>query len=1606
MTLNEERRRDQLAAAAALYPDEPAAEVARLLETYFRHVLIDDLTQRPPDDLLGAFLNHRSTAAVRSPGEIIVKVFTPRIEEHGWATGNTVIQIVTDDTPFVVDSVTAELGRELHDIRLMVHPQMPVVRDSAHRLVAIGAEEEPTTTEAWVYFEIALVSSSDELQQIAKQLRRVLSDVKAAVADWVPMIERASSLAAHVRTADLPLPADEVDEVASLLEWMSAGNFVMLGYCHYRVIYERDAIGLQPVDGTGLGLLRKKSSTQRRMLSGPVAQKALEKRLLVITKANSRSTVHRSAYLDYVGIKSFDENGLVDGEHRFLGLFTSTAHHASVTTVPFLAAKAERTLELTGYATASHSAKDVLDILETYPREELFQTDPVFLAEVANRAVASRYHRQLQLFVRRDDYERFTSCLVYLPRDQYNTSVRSRIQSVLMKALGGVVADYTARVSDSPRAMVHFVIRTKPGTPPPEVDVHELESWLRTAIRTWSGDWREAMLTEFGEQEGARLIVRWESGFDDAYRAAYQPRVAASDVRQLEQLGSSMAAQIYQPRGAADGERRLKLFSATPIGLTQVLPILLNFGLHVTDERPYLVRSDDQQTWQILDFGVRAPKEQYWGDEHDDRAGRFLEALNAVWNKTAQSDPFNQLGGSVGLSWTQIISLRVLATYLKQTTHYSTLYLEAALTENPEIAALLVEGFETRFNPDIFINDADARASAEAEIASQVLERLKGVPSLDHDRIIRCYLQVLRATLRTNFYQIQWTPDPAEPLTPVALKLDPRRVSHLPEPRPMFEIWVYSPRVEGVHLRFGMVARGGLRWSDRPEDFRTEVLGLVKAQMVKNSVIVPTGAKGGFYPKHLPDPTLDRAAWLTEGAEAYRSFITALLAITDNLVDGQVEAPHRVIRHDSDDTYLVVAADKGTAHFSDLANTVSRENGFWLDDAFASGGSTGYDHKAMGITARGAWESVRRHFLELGVNVKTDEISVVGIGDMSGDVFGNGMLLSEHLRLIGAFDHRHVFIDPDPVPATAFAERKRLFDLPVSSWADYSSELISEGGGVFSRSAKAIPVSAQMRDLFDLGSIEQITPNELISALLRARVDLLWNGGIGTYIKATDERNAQIGDRANDPVRINGSELRCRVVGEGGNLGVSQRGRIEAALAGIKINTDAIDNSAGVESSDHEVNLKILLSHPLRVGDLTQRQRNDLLRSMTDDVAARVLRTNYEQNVLLSNARQLGRDMLGVHERLMEWLEDQGLLNRVLEALPDEATLRRRAQDGRGLTSPEFSVLVAFVKLVLKQEVLASALPDDPWFKTTLRDYFPEPVHGFEAALASHPLRREIITNQLANSLVNRGGITFAHRALEETGASLPEIAKAFIGCREIFDLADFAGQIEAVDAVIPAASQSDLYVEFRRLLDHSVRALLGARGELEEISELIQRYQPAVRKLRPMLGSLLVGEKQQLYRKDYEHYVDCGVPEKLARTSAGLVYCVELLQIVDLAAHLGIDLNVAAEAYFQVADLVQAETLLGMLAQLPHQTRWDARARSSLRSDLHRAVSTITAAVLRGSDEQLPTEVRVAAWAQTCSDRIAVIHATTAELSSAGSVSLGAIWIVIRDLQSLVPMI
>ncbi|GAA3372097.1 NAD-glutamate dehydrogenase [Streptomyces sannanensis] len=1613
------------------------------LQRYYLHTAPEDLADRDPVDVFGAAVSHYRLAENRPQGTANVRVHTPTVEENGWTCSHSVVEVVTDDMPFLVDSVTNELSRQGRGIHVVIHPQVTVRRDVTGKLIevlngAAGELPHDALTESWIHVETDRETDRADLKQITADLLRVLSDVREAVEDWEKMRDAALRIAGGL--PDEPLAGDlremELEEARELLRWLSDDHFTFLGYREYNLV---DGDALAAVPGTGLGILRSDPHHSGKDDGHPVSPsfnrlpadaraKAREHKLLILTKANSRATVHRPSYLDYVGVKKFDEQGNVVGERRFLGLFSSAAYTESVRRVPVIRRKVEEVLKGAGFSAHSHDGRDLLQILETYPRDELFQTPVDKLRETVTSVLFLQERRRLRLYLRQEEYGRYYSALVYLPRDRFNTTVRQRLTDILKEELGGTSVDFTAWNTESVLSRLHFVVRVPQGTELPHLtasDAERIEARLAEAARSWEDGFAEALNAECGEERAAELLRRYGHAFSEGYKADHTPRAAVADLVHLEQLKGGQrdfALSLYEPVGAAPGERRFKIYRVgEQVSLSAVLPVLNRLGVEVIDERPYELRCTDRTHAWVYDFGLRMPLATGSGDYlGDDARERFQEAFAAVWTGAAENDGFNCLVLGAGLTWRQAVVLRAYAKYLRQAgSTFSQDYMEDTLRNNVHTTRLLVSLFEARMSPE--------RQHAGTELIDALLEELDAaldqVASLDEDRILRSFLTVIKATLRTNFFQSagdgsgvrgqsagdgsdkrgQKAKD-GEPHGYVSMKFDPQAIPDLPAPRPAYEIWVYSPRVEGVHLRFGKVARGGLRWSDRREDFRTEILGLVKAQMVKNTVIVPVGAKGGFVAKQLPDPSVDRDAWLAEGIASYKTFISALLDITDNMVAGEVVPPADVVRHDGDDTYLVVAADKGTAKFSDIANEVAVSYGFWLGDAFASGGSAGYDHKGMGITARGAWESVKRHFRELGHDTQTQDFTVVGVGDMSGDVFGNGMLLSEHIRLVAAFDHRHIFIDPNPDAATSHAERRRLFELPRSSWADYNTELLSAGGGVHPRTAKSIPVNAHMREALGIEpGITKMTPAELMQAVLKAPVDLLWNGGIGTYVKATSESNTDVGDKANDAIRVNGADLRVKVVGEGGNLGLTQLGRIEIARHGGKVNTDAIDNSAGVDTSDHEVNIKVLLNGLVADGDMTVKQRNKLLAEMTDEVGALVLRNNYAQNVALTNAVAQSPSLLHAHQRFMRKLGRDGALDRSLEFLPNDRQIRELLNNKQGLTQPELAVLLAYTKITVADELIRTALPDDPHLRKLLHAYFPKALRErFPEAVDTHALRREIITTILVNDTVNTGGSTFLHRLREETGASLEEIVRAQTAAREIFGLGQVWDDVEALDNRVASEVQTRIRLHSRRLVERGTRWLLNNRPQPLELTETIDFFSEGVARVWAELPKLVRGTDQEWYQSVLDDMAAAGVPEGLALRVAGFSSVFPALDIVAIADRTGKDVMDVAEVYYDLADRLSITQLMDRILELPRSDRWQSMARASIREDLFAAHAALTADVLSVGNGTSTPEERFKAWEEKNTAILGRARTTLEEIQTSDAFDLANLSVAMRTMRSL----
>jgi glutamate dehydrogenase len=1562
-----------------------APGIDEFIRRYYADVALDDLESRRVEDLAGAARAHWRLASQRVVGVPKVRVSNPAAGTDGWQSPHTVVEIVVDDMPFLVDSITVELERHALAVQLVVHPVVEVRRDPDGNLLGPG----PGIVESFVRVEVDRTTDAGELASIHDDLMRVLGDVAAATTDWPAMLAKVAEVADALGREDpAGVNAKERAAAIALLRWMADDHFMFTGYREYSLRESQGSDVLTAVPGSGLGILRDRPEAGGAgftRLPPELRRRAHDKTLLVLTKGNARSTVHRSAYLDQIGVKQFDERGEVCGEQRFVGLYTSEAYHSHPRDIPLLREKVDAVIARAGFPPRGHSARDLVAILENYPRDELFQATVDELYETAMGLLQLEERRRVRLFVRHDPYGRFVSCLVYLPRDRYTTALRLKITDILHHTFRATGEEYQVLVGESVLARLHIVLRTVPGFVN-DVAVDQLEAAVAEATRTWSDELRDVLVAEHGEETGRALHRTYGDAFPAAYTAETTPADAIADIECLQRLPARPDLGIQLAR--SDSRFVLTIVGAgTPIVLSEIMPLLQNMGMQVIEERPYTVTTRNGTSAWIERF-VLQPVTPGIKLDPDGPGDAFQEALAAVVRGTTENDTFNGLVLAAGLAWREVAVLRAYSRYLRQAgTPFSQDYIAAALASHPDLARSLVALFRDRFHPEQSVADEAVREHAVADLTTA----LDAVSSLDEDRILRALLRLVLATLRTNAYN-------DKPGTPLAFKFDPTAIPELPKPLPMFEIFVTSPRVEGVHLRAGRVARGGIRWSDRREDFRTEILSLMKAQTVKNAVIVPVGAKGGFVVKA---PPVERDALKREVVACYQLFIGALLELTDNLVDGTPVPPERMVRYDGDDPYLVVAADKGTATFSDIANRIALEHHFWLGDAFASGGSVGFDHKAMGITARGAWESVKVHFRALGIDVKDSDFTAIGIGDMSGDVFGNGMLLSRRLRLVAAFDHRHVFIDPDPDPEVSYAERERLFRLPSSSWDDYDRTALSEGSGIHARSVKAVPISDAARARLGI-TASSLTPAELISAILRAPVDLFWNGGIGTYVKASTESHAEVGDKANDGLRVDAVELRCKVVAEGGNLGFTQRARVEFALKGGRINTDAIDNSAGVDTSDHEVNIKILLDGVVRAGRLSLEARNALLGEMTDEVAALVLADNVSQNQTLTIARFQAHNMAGVHQRLMEALAARGRLDRELEFLPGNEALAVRTKAGGGLTSPELAVLLAYSKITLEEDLRDSALLDDSDIATEIEQYFPTVLRErYAAEMARHPLRREIIATRLVNTMVNRAGSTFAFRISEETGAPADDIVRAHLVAASIFDEDTTHAEIDALDGVVDVDTQCEMHLELRKLVERWSRWLVRYRTRPLPIAATTAELGSGVAIcIRSMQGMLRGGELEWLESFRYR-LTARGVPDVLAAKLAGLESLAGALDVVDLAQTTGHPVLKVLAMWCAVGDRLRLDWLRDrILDDLPRDDRWHALARSALRDDLSNERRALVAAVLAFAPDA-PVDDALEQW---IAQRSGIAHAMAVldDLQKESTYDVATLSVALRELRNL----
>lgn len=1578
-----------------------AGQLSAFVREYFGQVDPEDLAERQAADLYGAAMSHWSYARRREPGQAKVRVFNPSIAEHGWQSTHTIIEIVNDDMPFLVDSVTMEVNRHGLTLHLIIHPLIGVKRDAQGQLTDVGAGD--SQRESFIHVEVDRVADPKQLEALTADLARVLGDVRAAVADWHKMQQRVLDIVGQLEKQAPPIPSEELSEDLAFLRWLADGHFTFLGHRSHDLVAQGSDDTLRTVPGSGLGILRESAKDPGVAFAAlPPRVRALARlpQLLVITKSTSRSTVHRPGYLDYIGIKRFDAAGQVVGEDRFLGLFTHTAYSASPVDIPLLRKKVADVLLRAGLPPASHSGKALVNILDTYPRDELFQTGGDELLATAVGVLHLEERQRFRLFVRSEPYERFVVCMIYAPRENYTTELRQKWQGILEKAFNGQGSEFNVHLSESMLARIQITVRTKPGEIPP-YDVRELEQRLKDAARRWEDDLKAALIESAGEARGNALLRKYAGAFPAGYRDEFAARAAVHDIELVEQLSDTnpLGMNLYKPLEAAPGTLRFKLVvRGAPLVLSTSLPMMEHLGMRVLDEHPHRIGTQGGSVVWVHDFGLASALGETDVDV-DALRPVFEEAFGAVYTGSVENDDFNRLVPAARIPVHDIVVLRAYAKYMKQIGFaLSQAFVESTLVGNAAIARKLVDLFRVRFDPA-----GGGDASAVQAKVDEIEAALEQVSNLSEDRVLRSLLGLMMATTRTNFWR---RGAQGERKGFLSFKFDSSKVPDLPAPKPMFEIFVYSTRFEGVHLRGGRVARGGLRWSDRPEDFRTEVLGLVKAQMVKNTVIVPVGSKGGFVLKRAPSPA-DREAYMKEGVSCYQDYLRGLLDITDNRVGGAIVPPPDVKRLDDDDPYLVVAADKGTATFSDYANAVSAEYGHWLGDAFASGGSVGYDHKAMGITARGAWESVKRHFREMGIDTQSQDFTVAGIGDMSGDVFGNGMLLSRHILLVAAFDHRHIFLDPTPDAEKSFVERERMFKLPRSSWADYDASLISKGGGIHARSAKSVALTPEVKAALGIDAkVEHLTPTELVNAILKAPVQLIYNGGIGTYVKASHESHAQVGDRANDMLRVNGKELRCKVFAEGGNLGCTQLGRIEFARAGGRINTDAIDNSAGVDTSDHEVNIKILLGLPLAEGELTDKQRNAILPEMTDEVARLVLRDNIFQTQILSVTHRVAPQLLDAQTRFMQFLEKAGRLNRAIEFLPTDEELAERRAAGQGLSTPEAAVLLAYSKIWLYDELLASPLPDDPWVATALERYFPTLLRErFAGWMTRHPLKREIIATYVTNSTINRVGSTLVHRLAETTGARPFEVVRAYLMSREIFGMVPLWTAVDALDNKVDDAVQSKLLTDTSRQLERATKWFLRSRRLAEDLQSVIDHFKPNVETLSARLPQLLDADERGRDEAAVAQYTQGGVPRELAERVVTFDSLNATLDIAELAGSTHWPVELVAAIYFDLANRLGMPWLRDRIAALPGDAHWQMLAKGAMLDDLSGLERSITAAVLAGGGHDAETESPeklVDTWTSSNGRTLERAAQLMAELRAVPAPDAAMLSVALRELRAL----
>ncbi|WP_020409464.1 NAD-glutamate dehydrogenase [Hahella ganghwensis] len=1581
-----------------------AAELARFTRLYLEMSPLEEAQGRKIADIYGAIMACWHFVQEHHFGEPKVKVFNPDLDEHGWQSTHTVIGILHENMPFIVDSIRMELNRQELNIYSMQQAVLYIDRDRKGQFKGIRGrdDERPLDiAESILYVEIDRHADEEHLATIKSSLELVLEEVRTAVTDYAAMKVHATKLVDELKTEIPNIKKLDLKEAQEFMKWLVEDHFTFLGYDEYDFKKSGKEMVLQQVKGSELGILKSHQERPATLkfsdLPRRTAKELLSPEIFIFAKSSQRSIVHRPAYPDYIAVKKFNDQGEVVGERRFLGLYTSRVYQQPPEEIPLLRRKVKYVMRRSGFNPTDYAGKEIDQILSVYPRDELFQIQRDELYEAAMGIMYIQERRKIRLFIREDIYGQFVSALVFVPRDMYSTELRIKISDILVEATHAEDVEFTTFFSESVLARTQFNLKV-PWGEKRSLKPKELENKIVAAAQSWQDGLMESLSEAHGEELANSYINQYAHAFNASYRETFSPRRAVIDIDHIASLNDDapLAMSFYRAIEEEESILHFKLFHAhEQVPLSDVFPLFENLGLRVLGEHPFETLSRDKKTVWIHDFALQS-RDGRVIDISKVRS-KFEQLFYKVWTQEAENDIFNRLVLAAHMDWRQIAMFRAYARYMRQIRFsYSQDFLAQTLVNHVNIADLIFKLFEARFNPEKIQSEAQCGA-AQQKLEIEINQALDSVENLSEDRVLRRFVELIKATLRTNYYQKD---ENGELKTYMSFKVAPNDIPEMPLPLPMFEIFVYSPRMEGVHLRGGKVARGGLRWSDRFEDYRTEVLGLVKAQQVKNSVIVPVGAKGGFVAKRLPEG--DREAMLQEGIACYKSFIRGLLDITDNLKAGEVVPPHDVIRHDEDDYYLVVAADKGTATFSDIANSISEEYDFWLGDAFASGGSQGYDHKKMGITARGAWVSVERHFREMGINTATDKFTVVGVGDMSGDVFGNGLLRSEHIEMVAAFNHLHIFVDPNPDVAESFKERQRLFALPRSSWTDYNAKLISKGGGIFTRSAKSIPISPEMKARFGIKQ-DRLPPNMLISHLLKAEVDLLWFGGIGTYIKASDESHADVGDKANDALRVDAKDLKVKVIGEGGNLGMTHLGRIEYSFRGGKLNTDFIDNAGGVDCSDHEVNIKILLNEIVANGDMTMKQRNKLLSDMTEDVSELVLKNNYRQTQALSIAENDASTRIEEYRRLISHLESIGKLNRALEFIPDDETITERKSLKRGLARPELCTLISYVKGWLKETLIDSDIVDDEHLAAELDTEFPEVlVKKFGPQLKEHRLRREIIATQVANDMVNHMGITFVDRLRQSTGASVAAIAQGYVIARDVFRMNTHWEQIESLDYKVSAETQIRMMSELIRLVRRATRWFLrNRRSELNVMSNM-EKFTKGIAQIAHDFKDLLTGEQHELWQQRYQEFTSAGVPEDLAETIAGAPFLYSALGIIEAQEQTGMDLGYVAKLFFRLGEKLDLQWFSHQINMAQPTSHWQALARESFREDLDWQQRALTVGVLRMKEAPEEIDERIVAWSDSYIDLLERWKSMLTELKAVKDPEFPMYSVALRELLDL----